>query len=128
MVVGVFSVRARPELDAAGYAALNQRMWSIVSDRPEFGLIGLAGFKDEAGRSLAMAFFEDRQGMLAWKHEVEHAAAQQRGRDEFFVDYWGFVAEMKEAYEFDSTGGRREVPIDSHWRPAGFIGPAASGS
>ena len=30
--------------------------------------------------------------MLAWKREVEHAAAQQRGRDEFFIDYWGFVA------------------------------------
>ncbi|GAC1337998.1 MAG: hypothetical protein NVSMB29_03180 [Candidatus Dormibacteria bacterium] len=125
MVVGVFSVRSRPDLDAASYDALNKRMWEIVSGRRDFGLIGLAGYKDQAGRSLAMAFFQDRAGMTAWKQELEHAAAQQRGRDEFFLDYWGFVAEMTDAYEFDAAGERHQVQLDSRWLPAGFNGPAS---
>ncbi len=72
-----------------------------------------------------MAFFRERDGMLAWKRELEHAAAQQRGRDEFFIDYWGFVAEMVDAYEFDRENGRREIALDSEWRPAGFDPPGA---
>ncbi len=125
MVVGVFSVRKRPGFDEAAYVSLNDRMWGIVSNRPDFGFIGIAGFKDANGGSLAMAFFKNREGMLAWKREVEHAAAQQRGRDEFFVDYWGFVADMTDAYEFAVEGGRRQVPLDSAWLPAGFEGPGS---
>jgi hypothetical protein len=123
MVVGVFSVRRRPEIDESDYAQLNDRMWSIVSGRRDFGLIGITGYRSPDGRSLAMAFFKDRPGMLRWKSEVEHAAAQQRGRDDFFLDYWGFVAEMTDAYEFDVESGRREVPLDSEWLPPGFEGP-----
>ncbi|GAC1680559.1 MAG: hypothetical protein PVS3B2_22260 [Candidatus Dormibacteraceae bacterium] len=124
MIVGVFSVRRRPDLDEATYAALDARMWDIVSSHREFGLIGITGYKSADGRSLAMAFFEDRERMMEWKQHVEHAAAQQKGRDEFFVDYWGFVAEMIDAYEFDSETGRHQIPLDSLWRPRGFAGPA----
>lgn len=123
MIVGVFSVRKRPDLDDATYASLNDRMWEIVSSRRDFGLIGITGYKRDDGRSMAMAFFENREGMLAWKQEVDHAAAQRKGRDEFFLDYWGFVAEMIDAYEFDKDGGRRQIPLDSRWRPDGFEGP-----
>jgi len=124
MVVGVFSVRRRQDLDQAAYGRLNDRMWDIVSSRHDFGLIGITGYRSDDGRSLAMALFRTREGMLGWKREVEHAAAQQRGRDEFFLDYWGFAAEMVDAYEFDQAGGRRDVALDSTWRPAGFEGPA----
>lgn len=123
MVVGVFSVRRAPGLDEQGYAALNDRMWQIVSSQA-FGLIGITGYKSADGRSLAMAFFENREGMLEWKHQVEHAAAQQQGRDEFFLDYWGFVAEMIDAYEFEKGSGRKQIALDSKWLPAGFEGPA----
>ncbi len=124
MIVGVFSVRRKPDLDQPTYAALNERMWDIVTGTRGFGLIGVTGYKSDDGRSLAMAFFKDREGMLGWKKQVEHAAAQQRGRDEFFIDYWGFVAEMIDAYEFEAGRGRREVALDSEWRPDGFEGPA----
>lgn len=123
MIVGVFSARRNPELDDAGYAALNERMWEIIAHRPAYGLIGIAGYKDAGDRPLVMAFFESREAMLAWKADLEHAAAQQRGREEFFLEYWGFVAEMLDAYEFDREGGRRQVPLDSRWRPPGFEGP-----
>ena len=123
MVVGVFSVRRVPDLDVETYTALNERMWDIVTTRRDFGLIGVTGYKSDDGRSLAMAFFETREGMLAWKREVEHAAAQQRGRDEFFIDYWGFAAEMTDAYEFTKAAGRQNVALDSRWQPAGFEGP-----
>lgn len=125
MYVGVFSVRRLPDHDDKAYQALNERMWEIVSSRQDFGLIGVTGYRSDDGRSLSMAFFREREGMLAWKREVEHAAAQQRGRDEFFIDYWGFVAEMVDAYEFDARGGRREVALDSAWRPEGFEPPGA---
>lgn len=125
MVVGVFSVRRRGDLDVETYAGLNQHLWDIVSARGDFGLIGITGYRSDDGRSLAMAFFRERDGMLAWKRELEHAAAQQRGRDEFFIDYWGFVAEMVDAYEFDRENGRREIALDSEWRPAGFDPPGA---
>lgn len=123
MVVGIFSVRRVPDLDESAYAALDERMWRIVSTRRDFGLIGVTAYKSADGRSLAMAFFENREGMLAWKQQVEHAAAQQRGRDQFFLDYWGFAAELIDAYEFDKKRGRHQVALDSQWRPAGFQGP-----
>jgi heme-degrading monooxygenase HmoA len=123
MIIGVFSVRRKPDLDMKAYEALNDRMWAIVSGHREFGLIGVTGYRSEDGRSLAMAFFENREGMLQWKQEIEHAAAQQNGRDDFFLDYWGFVAEMTDAYEFDAATGRRQIPLDSRWRPDGFEGP-----
>jgi hypothetical protein len=33
------------------------------------------------------------------------------------------VADLTDAYEFDRGGGRRQVPLDSRWLPAGFLGP-----
>ena len=125
MFVGLFSVRRNPNRDEVAHQTLSERMWEIVSNRTDFGLIGVTGYRAEDGRTLSMAFFRDRDGMLAWKREVEHAAAQQRGREEFFIDYWGFVAEMVDAYEFDEDGGRREVPLDSAWLPKGFEPPGS---
>ena len=62
MVVGVFSVRKRDDLDVEGYVGLNDRMWDIVSSRGDFGLIGITGYRSHDGRSLTMAFFRDRDG------------------------------------------------------------------
>lgn len=124
MVVAVFSTTKRPGLDQEAYQRLNNRMWEIVSTRPEFGLVSIAGFKDDSGRPLTMVFFRDRDGLQAWRQELEHQAAQRRGRHEFYLQYWGFDAELLNAFEFHEDKGRTAVPLDSTWRPPGFEGPS----
>jgi hypothetical protein len=79
VVVGVFSVRRRPDLDEAAYQALDAPMWDLVSKHADFGFIGIAGFKDDGGRSLAMAFFENREG--CWPGRHRSSTGRRNGAD-----------------------------------------------
>jgi hypothetical protein len=122
MVIGVFSRKMREGVDPEVYQACDDQMWGIVSGTAEYGLVGVSEFATPEGVKLTLALFETAEGMRAWRNDVEHRVAQQRGRDEFFEWYWGLSATVDKGYEFDVPQGRRAVDL-STWLPPGFEPP-----
>jgi hypothetical protein len=81
---------------ATGFESVEAKRINSAGDQTGFSRGGGSRMRvcpgtsqSDDGRSFAMAFFEDREGILARNQQVEHAASQQRGREEFFLDYWG---------------------------------------
>lgn len=97
-LVIVFRSRLRPDVDLAALEAAGARMYELASAMP--GFISYKDFAAEDGECLSIIEFSDMDSLLAWRHQPEHVAMQQRGRDEFFANYEIQVCEPRRAYSF----------------------------
>ena len=101
MVVVVFKITLRADVDAADYERTGTRMVELVSEMP--GFLGMDYAEIERGE-LLVARFESHEALAAWRNHPEHLAAQQRGRERFFEHYRIEVCEPVRAYEFHAEG------------------------
>jgi len=83
-VVTVFRSRLRPEHRAA-YEAYSEEIFAVARTMP--GLVDIKDFTAEDGERVAIVTFADHATQEAWRRHVDHAAAQQRGRDDFYSEY-----------------------------------------
>ena len=86
MVIIVFRARLRPDADQQAMMQLGQRMYQLASSMP--GYVSYKDFAAEDGESVSIVEFESHETLAAWRDHPEHKAAQQRGRDEFFSEYY----------------------------------------
>jgi heme-degrading monooxygenase HmoA len=103
MVVVVFKITLRPDLQVADYEATGARMVELVSSMP--GFLGM-DYAEIEGGELLVARFESHEALAAWKNQPEHLLAQQRGREEFFANYRIDVCDAVRSYEFQA-----EAPV-----------------
>jgi heme-degrading monooxygenase HmoA len=89
----------RSEVDD-GYAATADRMVELASTQP--GFLGVESTRDEAGLGITVSYWESEQAILAWKRELEHSAARQKGRDAWYTRYELRVARVERAYRWQS--------------------------
>jgi heme-degrading monooxygenase HmoA len=101
MVVVVFTITLRPDVEAADYEETGAQMVELVSQMP--GFLGM-DYAETDGGELLVARFESHEALAAWRNHPEHQAAQQRGRDRFFAHYRIEVCETVRAYEFQPEG------------------------
>lgn len=101
MVVVVFRITLRADLDVAAYESLATRMAELVSTAP--GFVGM-DYAPTDGGELLIARFESSEALQAWRDHPEHRAAQERGRNEFFEHYRIEVCDEVRSYEFSRTG------------------------
>ena len=52
----------------------------------------------EEGKLLSLSFWRDEAAVKAWREQLDHRAAQARGRGELFADYRLRVAEVLRDY------------------------------
>jgi heme-degrading monooxygenase HmoA len=83
-VVMVFRSRLRPEARAA-YDELAPRLSELARSMP--GYISHKVFTAEDGERVTIVEFADMESQKAWGQHAEHAAAQKRGRAEFYSEY-----------------------------------------
>lgn len=102
MIVVMFHIKLREDVDAAEYQRTSERMVELVSGMP--GFRGIEGFAGEDGRELAIARFDSEEAIQAWKNHPEHVCTQERGRVEFFDAYDITVAEVIRNHEWSATG------------------------
>lgn len=50
------------------------------------------------GKLLSLSFWEDEKSLINWKKNIDHMAAQKKGRDSIFKDYRIRIAEVKRDY------------------------------
>jgi len=64
------------------------------------GFISIERFQSmyEDGKLLSLSFWRDEAAVAAWREQIEHRAAQARGRGELFADYRLRVAHVLRDY------------------------------
>jgi heme-degrading monooxygenase HmoA len=102
IVVVVFRITLRPDLDVDDYTAVGERMVELVSQMP--GFVGM-DYAEVEGGELLVVRFESHEALAAWRNHPEHLEAQQDGRERFFSHYRIEVCDEVRSYDFDAAGG-----------------------
>ena len=104
MLVVLFSTTERDDVDVSEYRRTSARMHELVSQVP--GFISYNGYRSDDGQpGVAVARFDSEQALETWRALPEHRAAQERGRHEFYREYWVQVCETVREYRFTGEGG-----------------------
>ncbi|MEU4300701.1 antibiotic biosynthesis monooxygenase [Kitasatospora aureofaciens] len=102
--VAVFTAVRTP--DQSGYSETDARMKELVRDIP--GYLGMDYAQSPGGLAITVGYFRDAEALAAWRTDVEHRAAQQRGRAEWYQRYSLHVAKVERSHGFVRT----EAPQD----------------
>ena len=89
-VLTVFRSRLRG--DTSGYHETAALMSSLAEQMP--GYVEHKVFTSEDGERVTLVTFADRAGHDAWRSQVDHRAAQRRGREQFYASYSLQVADV----------------------------------
>ncbi|MFE7275966.1 antibiotic biosynthesis monooxygenase family protein [Streptomyces sp. NPDC057623] len=116
--VPVTSVEAHePPYYVAVFTAVrteNQNDFSETNARMEDLVQGVAGFlgmdhaQTPGGLGITVSYFRDADALTAWRTNVEHRAAQERGRAEWYQSYTLHVAKVERSHGF--LNGADEAP------------------
>lgn len=88
----------RTEVDC-GYSHTDALMERLAAEQP--GFLGLESARDSLG--ITVSYWRDEQSIAAWKGQVDHALAQERGRQEWYRYYHVRVAKVERAYGFEAS-------------------------
>jgi heme-degrading monooxygenase HmoA len=100
MVVVVFRITLRADLDVADYEATGARMAELAVAMP--GFVGM-DYAEVEGGELLVVRFASHETLAAWRNHPEHLEAQQAGRERFFAHYSIEVCDELRSYEFDAA-------------------------
>lgn len=92
----VVFVSRRSGADAEGYGAMAERMEQLARAQP--GFVGMHSVRGEDGVGITVCYWQSAEAIAAWKRDVEHAAAQQRGRERWYESYAVTVARVERQY------------------------------
>jgi heme-degrading monooxygenase HmoA len=84
MLVTVFRSRLRPGVRDE-YDALVDRMTEIARTMP--GYASHKGFLADDGERVTIVEFEHEEGLLAWRLNPEHVAAQKLAQKKYYTEY-----------------------------------------
>ena len=119
MIVVLFSTTHREDFPESEYRETSARMHEIVEAMP--GFISYKEYEAEDGEGIAMVRFESEEALRDWGSHPEHRAAQRRGREAFYDDYWIQVCSTIREGHFRRGSGYQDELADF------FRAPAATG-
>ena len=90
------------------YSLTSERMVELAQQQP--GFLGLESVRGEDGIGITVSYWRDRAAIRAWRIDVEHLAAQQMGRQEFYSWYHIRVAEVLAHRTFDASAAVDSQP------------------
>lgn len=96
----IFSSTRRDPRKDDGYAATAARMEELARAMP--GFLGIESARNRLG--ITVCYWRDEDSIRAWKAQVDHVAAQERGRDEWYERYAVRIAKVERAYEPPASG------------------------
>jgi heme-degrading monooxygenase HmoA len=89
----------RNDHDDEGYAAMAQRMADLAAQQP--GYLGVESARDGQGFGITVSYWESEDAIRAWRRQLEHAAAREQGRRDWYQHYQLRVARVERAYGWD---------------------------
>ncbi|MBC9071990.1 antibiotic biosynthesis monooxygenase [Thauera sp. CAU 1555] len=90
----VFSSRRTP--GDHGYEQTAQRMVELAARQP--GFLGVESARGEDGFGITVSYWASTEAIAAWKADMEHAAAQAKGRAQWYEHYELRIARVERAY------------------------------
>ncbi|WP_181810924.1 antibiotic biosynthesis monooxygenase family protein [Streptomyces ipomoeae] len=84
--------------DQSGYGETAERMEELVKEVP--GFLGMDQARTPGGLSITVGYFRDADAIERWRSDVEHRAAQKRGRAEWYESYSLHVAKVERGHSF----------------------------
>ena len=94
------SLKTEVEADYDDTAA---RMVELAAGQP--GYLGVEPTRDPNGLGITVSYWESLEAIAAWKQNVEHLLAQQRGRDDWYSAYHTRIAKVERDYRFPGSDG-----------------------
>jgi heme-degrading monooxygenase HmoA len=79
-----------------GYSKMAQNMQELASQQD--GFLGAESARDANGFGITVSYWESLEAIAAWKANVEHLAAQEMGRREWYENYAVRVTRVERAY------------------------------
>ncbi len=87
----------------------DENMYQITADRmvtlaqQQLGFLGVEAVRGDDGIGITVSYWRDREAIRNWRINVEHLAAQQMGRKEFYEWYQVRIAEIFDHRAFDAS-------------------------
>ncbi len=81
-----------------GYGKAADRMAELAAEQP--GFLGMESTRGADGFGITVAYFDTEENIRAWKRNMEHAAARQKGREVWYSHYEIRIAKVERAYNF----------------------------
>ncbi|WP_190191714.1 antibiotic biosynthesis monooxygenase family protein [Streptomyces minutiscleroticus] len=85
-----------------GYDETSERMEERVREVP--GFLGMDSARTPGGLGVTVGYFRDPAAIERWRADLEHRAAQERGRDHWYEEYTVHVAKVERSYRFRRAG------------------------
>lgn len=89
----VIFTSVRSETDG-GYSEAAQRMLELAATQP--GFLGFETARQDIG--ISISYWATTDAIRAWKANAEHASAQRRGKDEWYLSYRVRVCRVEREY------------------------------
>lgn len=87
---------SRVTADIAGYPQTAQRMFELAAAQP--GYLGVESTHGRDGLGITVSYWESLQAIAGWRAEMEHSAARERGRGQWYSHYELRIARVERAY------------------------------
>ena len=79
-----------------GYGATADRMVELARQQP--GFLGVETVRGEDGFGITVSYWTNEESIRNWKRHAEHAAARDRGRNEWYEHFELRIARVERAY------------------------------
>lgn len=90
----IFTSRRTPADN--GYGAAADRMAELAARQP--GYLGVESVRDADGVGITVSYWDSEEAIANWRRDLEHTAARERGRTEWYEHYELRVAKVERAY------------------------------
>ncbi len=94
--------------DAGDYDAVSRRMAELAMQQP--GYLGVESARDPEGFGITVSYWDSEDAIRAWRQQIEHVAARERGRRDWYEGFEVRVARVERAYGW-SDGSATTTPV-----------------
>lgn len=79
-----------------GYENTAQKMEELAREQP--GYLGIESAREEVG--ITVSYWKDLESIKAWKHQIEHTKAREKGRSMWYAQYQLRICKVERDYGF----------------------------
>jgi len=79
-----------------GFTQTAERMVELASQQP--GFLGVESVRGTDGFGITVSYWTSGEAIAAWKANVDHLAAQEKGKQKWYEHYELRVAKVERAY------------------------------
>lgn len=98
-----------------GYGATSDRMVELAQQQP--GFLGVESTRGDDGFGITVAYWDSEASIKAWRLHLEHTAARERGRAEWYRHFELRIAKVERAYGWDLDTGYRRPSAEEATQP-----------